>query len=143
MVVIVRELERAPRVQVGEEGRRWRRRGERRQRREERGLLAAADVVAAGVVVVVVVLWRPAEDLRRRHGRCTHASQATARRLTAAISCSLLHHYSASGTATAGPGLVLEILVVVVDEHSDFLAAAAVVVAVTTHRPSIRLEERS
>jgi hypothetical protein len=138
MVVIVRELERAPRVQVGEEGRRrWR--GERRQRREERGLLASADVVAA----VVVVLWRPAEDLRRRHGRCTHASQATARRLTAAISCSLLHHYSASGTATAGPGLVLEILVVVVDEHSDFLAAAAVVVAVTTHRPSIRLEERS
>jgi hypothetical protein len=156
MVVVVRELERAPRVQVGEEGRlrRGRRRRRRRlQEREERGLVVAtAEVMVLLELLLLRRRW-PAEDLGRRHGRCcTHAPHAADARLerharsvlmtsTAAIPYPLLHHSSARG-ATAGPPLVLELLVVavVVDEHSNFLVVV-MVVAVTTHRSPIRLLE--
>jgi hypothetical protein len=96
------------------------------------------------VVVVELLLWRrgrrrrPAEDLGLRHGRA-HAPHATARLehharsgflTTAGIPCSLLHH--SARRATANPRLMLlELLVVIVDEHADLLV---VVVAVTTHR---------
>jgi hypothetical protein len=135
--VVVRELERAARVEVGEE------RGRRRRRRqqEERGMVTAT----AGVVVLERLMWRllglrrPAENLRRPHSR-THAPHAAARLehhaptsflATAPVSGSLLHHATRRATARPAPVQLHQLLILVVDEHADFLV---VVVAVTTHR---------